>query len=63
MQLKTILSLAFGVALSLTSAAVWAACGDSVCGYEGSSYVCYVETEGGLLRRCTDDRPCAVTCI
>jgi|GEM_PF-2798013 hypothetical protein len=41
----------------------YAACGDSVCGYEGSAYVCYVENSTGGLQRCTTSSPCNINCM
>lgn len=49
--------------LGLTTFSVYAACGDSACGYEGGEYVCYVVDGSGDIVRCTAKSACSITCM
>ncbi|KXS33888.1 MAG: hypothetical protein AWU56_2539 [Idiomarina sp. T82-3] len=59
---KKVLSVLSALVVASTSLSVWAACGDSVCGNVGDSYVCYVETAERTLKMCTSESPCSVRC-
>lgn len=58
---KKMIGLACAVVVSTLSWSVWAACGDTACGYVGGTYTCYVETDRGV-RSCTAADPCDVSC-
>jgi len=48
--------------IALGSTAVYAACGDSVCGMFAGEFVCVAEGPGQVLLICTQSDPCDIRC-
>ncbi|MBB1288192.1 hypothetical protein H5085_08360 [Pseudoalteromonas sp. SR43-6] len=59
---NTIKKVIIGVFVSSVSISVYAACGDSTCGWKGKDFACVVQTPGGGTRTCTSENPCDINC-
>ncbi len=62
MNRRTLRITLLSALLSVMSFSVWAACGDSTCGWEDGGFVCEAETAGGGSVTCTEDNPCNIDC-
>ncbi|MEQ3512341.1 hypothetical protein ABMY35_03065 [Pseudoalteromonas sp. BZB3] len=59
---KAIKATLVALVLSSASYGVYAACGDSTCGWVGGDFVCEAETKMGNLVECTESDPCNIDC-
>lgn len=51
-----------GAVLAISSLAVKASYGDSICGNVNGTYTCVAEDGNGNLITCTEANPCTISC-
>ncbi|MEQ3512339.1 hypothetical protein ABMY35_03055 [Pseudoalteromonas sp. BZB3] len=59
---KAVKATLVALVLSGASYGVYAACGDSECGWDGDEFACTVELNGGGSKRCSESAPCVIQC-